>query len=198
MPLGLRHLLAADELFPGVPAHDFIAVDANSDGDTDDREDTPGLNLPFCMVSALEFSDVSLTPAFASGTAAYTASVASTVAATTVTATLDANADSSDRLSIMKGTASYPSGAAVPLAAGSNEITITVTPTDDTPTLTYTVTIFRAGVDRATLMALYNSAGRRILDQQGPTGGALLEPLDEWFGVDYGQQRQRHGAGASW
>ena len=108
------------------------------------------------MLSALEFSDVTLAPAFASATAAYTASVANTVTATTVTATL---ADSSDRLSIRKGASSYTSGTAVPLAAGPNEITITVTPTDGTPTLTYTVTIFREGVDRATLIALYNSTG---------------------------------------
>ena len=76
-----------------------------------------------------------------------------------MTATLDANANSSDGLSIRKGTTSYTSGAAVPLAVGPNEFTITVTPTDGTPTLTYTVTIFREGLDRATLIALYNSAG---------------------------------------
>ena len=97
------------------------------------------------MLSTLAFSDVSLSPTFASGTAAYTASVANTVESTTVTATLDTDAESSDRLSIMKGTTSYTSGAAVPLAVGPNEITITVTPTDGTPTLTYTVTIFREG-----------------------------------------------------
>ena len=192
VPLGLRYLLTAEdfeseEFDPdrrpqNLPAQDFIAEDLNGDGDTDDREDTPGLNLPFCMVSALTFSDVSLTPAFASGTAAYTASVASTVAATTVTATLDANADSNDRLSIRKGTASYTSGAAVPLAVGPNEITITATPRDDTPTLTYTVTIFREGVDRDTLMALYNRVGGASWTDK-TNWGSTTEPLDEWFGV---------------
>ena len=52
VPGGLRFLVTADEFAPGVPVHDFIAVDANGDGDTDDPDDTPGLNLPFCMLSA--------------------------------------------------------------------------------------------------------------------------------------------------
>ena len=115
VPHGLRYLVNADNFLPNYPAHDFIPVDANRDGDFDDLDDTPGLNLPFCMLSALTFSsDVILDPVFASATAAYTASVASTVEATTVTATLDADASSSDRLSIRKGTTSYTSGAAVP------------------------------------------------------------------------------------
>ena len=180
VPNELRFLVTADEFAPGVPAHDFIATDANRDGDTDDPDDTPGLNLPFCMLSTLEFSDVSLSPTFASGTAAYTASVANPVESTTVTATLAAG--SSDRLSIRKGAASYTSGAAVPLAVGPNEITITVTPTDGTPTLTYTVTIFREGVDRATLMALHNSAGGASWTDKtnwGETGVAI----GMWEGV---------------
>ena len=189
VPLGLRYLLTApdfestefdpDRRPQNIPAQDFIPDDPNGDGDTDDPDDIPGLHLPFCMLSALEFSDVSLTPTFASATAAYTASVANTVESTTVTATL---ASSSDRLSIRKGTASYSSGAAVPLAVGPNEITITVTPTDGTPTLTYTVTIFREGVDRATLIALYNSAGGASWtskDDWGETGVAI----GMWEGV---------------
>ena len=186
VPHGLRYLLTADDYQdpefdpdPGVPAQDFIPDDPNGDGDTDDPEDTPGLNLPFCMLSALEFSDVTLAPTFASATAAYTASVANTVESTTVTATL---AGSSDRLSIRKGAASYTSGAAVPLAVGPNEITITVTPTDGTPTLTYTVTIFREGVDRATLTALYNSAGGASWTTKD-NWGSTTEPIDQWFGV---------------
>ena len=193
VPLGLRQLLTAPdfestEFDPdrrplNVPAQDFIAKDANRDGDTDDAGDTPGLNLPFCMLSALTFSDVSLTPTFAKGTAAYTADVANTVESTTVTATLDADAKSSDRLSIRKGTASYTSGTAVPLAVGSNEITITLTPTDGTPTLTYTVTIFRAGVDQETLTALYNSAGGASWTDK-TNWLSTTEPLDDWFGVE--------------
>ena len=85
----------------------------------------------------------------------------------------------------------------MPLAAGRNEITITVTPTDGTPTLTYTVTLFRSGVDQETLMALYNGVGGASWTDKTNWGSAT-EPLDEWFGVDGGQQRQRHGAGAFW
>ncbi len=194
VPLGLRYLLTApdfestefdpDRRPQNIPAQDFIAPAGWMRTETATPMtggDSPGLNLPFCMVSGLTFSDVSLTPAFASATAAYTASVASTVAATTVTATLDADADSSDRVSISKGASSYASGAAVPLAAGPNEITITVTPTDGTPTLTYTVTIFREGEDQATLTALYNSTGGASWTDK--TNWGSTEPLDEWFGV---------------
>ena len=184
VPHGLRYLVAAEEFAAGVPAQDFIAVDANRDGDTDDPDDIPGLNLPFCMLSALEFSDVTLTPAFASGTAAYTASVANTVAATTVTATLPV--DSTDSLSIKKGTATYTSGDSVPLDVGSNEITIEVTPADARLLKqTYTVRVFREGSaesDQAALMALYNSLGGASWTTKtnwGDTGVAI----GTWHGV---------------
>ena len=96
-----------------------------------------------------------------------------------VTATLE---DSNDSLSIRKGSSSYASDAAVPLAVGQNEITITVTPTDGTPTRTYTVTIFREGVDRETLMELYNSTGGASWTTD--TNWGSIEPLDDWYGVD--------------
>ena len=141
VPHGLRYLLTAPAYRTLYLAHDFIAVDANGDGDTDDFFDTPGLNLPFCMLSALSLSDVTLQPAFATGAATYTASVANTVASTTVTATLY---DAYDSLSIMKGTDRYTSGDAVPLNVGSNVITIEVTPLPDTtPKQTFTVTVTR-------------------------------------------------------
>ena len=182
VPVGLRFLVTADEFAPGVPAHDFIAVDANGDGDTDDPDDTPGLNLPFCMLSALDLSDVTLVPSFASGTVAYTASVANTVAATTVTATLN---DDGDRLSIKKGTNSYTSGDAVPLDVGSNEITIEVTPPDAALLKqTYTVRLQRAGsaaTDRAALMALYDSTGGASWTSK--TNWNSAEPIDMWFRV---------------
>ena len=182
VPGGLRFLVTADEFAPGVPVHDFIAVDANGDGDTDDPDDTPGLNLPFCMLSALDLSDVTLVPSFASGTAAYAASVANTVASTTVTATLN---DDGDRLSIKKGTNSYTSGDAVPLDVGSNEITIEVTPPDAALLKqTYTVQVFREGSvesDRAALVALYKSAGGTGWTDK--TNWDSAEPLNTWFGV---------------
>ena len=177
VPFGLRNLVAAEEVSMGVPAHDFIPVDANSDGDFDDPDDVPGLGLPFCLLSALAFSDVTL--AFAAGTATYTAVVVNTVESTTVTATLE---DSNDSLSIRKGSSSYASGAAVPLAVGQNEITITVTPTDGTPPRTYTVAILRGAVDRETLMALYNSTGGTGWTDKTHWGST--EPITEWYGVD--------------
>ena len=182
VPHGLRHILAIEELSPGVPSHDFIAVDANGDGDFDHPDDIPGLNLPFCMLSALDLSDVTLDPSFAGGTAAYTASVANTVESTTVTATL---AGSNDRLSIRKGSASYANGDAVPLAAGSNVISVEVTPAGARLLRqTYTVQVFREGSvesDRAALVALYKSAGGTGWTDK--TNWDSAEPLNTWFGV---------------
>ena len=182
VPHGLRYLLAADELAPGVPAQDFIAVDANGDGDYSHPDDIPGLNLPFCMLSAFDLSDVPLDPSFASGTAAYTADVANTVESTWVTATLN---DDGDRPSIMKGTNRYTSGDTVPLDVGSNEISIEVTPAGARLLRqTYTVQVFREGsaaTDRAALMALYNSAGGSGWTDKTNWGSA--EPLNTWFGV---------------
>ena len=182
VPHGLRYILDVEEFFPGVPSHDFIAVDANDDGDTDDEGDIPGLNLPFCMLSALTFSGVTLDPSFVSGTVAYTADVFNDAQSTTVTATL---ADSNDRLSIRKGTASYANGASVPLDVGSNVISIEVTPANARLLRqTYTVQVIRDGSvesDRAALMALYNSAGGNGWTDK--TNWDSAEPLNTWFGV---------------
>ena len=183
VPHGLRYLVAADEVSPDVPAHDFIGVDANGDRDTDDPDDIPGLDLPFCMLSTLTLNDVPLAPALPGGTAAYyTAEVFNEVQSMTVTATL---ADSNDRLSIRKGTASYANGASVPLDVGSNEITITVTPPDAALlTQTFTVRVLREGSvesDRAALMALYKSAGGSGWTDK--TNWNSEEPLSSWFGV---------------
>ena len=175
VPNGLRYLMnapdvtmldpeATDDEMLTLPAQDFIP---------------DALGLPFCTLSSLTLSGVTLEPAFASDTVVYTASVAYTVESTTVTATLH---NSNDTISIMKGI-SYPSGATVPLAVGPNEITIKVTPTDRTPTHTYTVTIFRAEaeVDQATLMALYNSTDGRRWTNRANWGST--EPLNTWYGV---------------
>ena len=127
-----------DQSRAGLTNHDFIAVDANSDGDTTDAGDTPG--LPFCTLNSLAFSgDVTLNPEFTSSTTTYTASAAHDVATTTVTAPLN---NSSNTVSIMKGT-DTPT-ISVPLDVGSNVITIEVTRPDDplTPHV-YTVTVTR-------------------------------------------------------
>ena len=100
VPHGLRRLVAADEFESGVPAHDF-ARDANRDGDTEDPGDITGLALPFCGLSQLTLGGLTLDPAFDDGTVAYIASAGHSVTSTPVTATLN---NSSDRVSIRKGT----------------------------------------------------------------------------------------------
>ena len=186
VPHGLRVLLAAEAVDRGIaghemaPAQDFIAVDANGDGDTDDEGDVPGLNLPFCMLSALTLSDATLDPVFAPGTAAYTTD--GTVASTTVTATLN---DPSDRVSIKTGATSYDIGDAVPLEVGSNLITIEVTPSDARLLKqTYTVEVFGEGsaaTDRKALIALYEGTGGASWTDKANWNST--EPLDTWFGV---------------
>ena len=99
VPDGFRYLVTAPE-FESLPAHDFIAVDANDDGDTAGDGDTPGLELPFCTLRSLTFSGVTLEPAFASDTATYTASVGHDVTSTMVTARLY---NVRDTVSIVKG-----------------------------------------------------------------------------------------------
>ena len=124
-----------------LPAQDFIAVDADMDGDTDDVGDTPGLGLPFCTLRSLTLGSLTFEPVFASDTVAYTISAAHDVESSTVTATLH---DFSDTIAIMKGADSYMSGDPVPLDVGPNVITLEITPDDDIPTHTYTVTVTRA------------------------------------------------------
>ena len=200
VPLGLRYLLDADDFehpggrFADSPAHDFIGEDANGDGDTEDTGDTPGLNLPFCLVHEMSLYDVTtppppdlpqyffavLDPLWDAATAAYTTSVENSRESIKVNADLAPGV--SDPVSIRKGTSSYGNDAYVPLAVGRNEITITVTPTDGTPTLTYTVTVLREGVDRATLMALYNSTGGASWTDKTNWGEDGVG-IDMWHGV---------------
>ena len=137
VPNGLRRLVTASNVY-SLPAQDFIAVDANGDGDTSDDGDTPGLGLPFCTLRSLTLSGVTLAPAFASDTVAYTASATLDVLSTTVMVGLYNN---SDTVAIMKGADTYMSGDPVPLNVGENVITIKVTPADSTPVHTYEVTI---------------------------------------------------------
>ena len=192
VPHGLRVLLAAEAVDRGIaghemaPAQDFIAVDANGDGDTNDEGDVPALNLPFCMLSALTLRDVTLDPVFAPGTATYTTD--GTVASTTVTATLN---DPDDQVSIKKGADTYADGDAVPLDVGSNLITIEVTPSDARLLKqTYTVEVFGEGseaTDRAALMVLYDSTGGASWTDKANWNST--EPLDTWFGVTLRNRR---------
>ena len=143
VPDGLRRLVNVQP-FEGLPAHDFVAVDADDDGDTDDPGDTPGLGLPFCTLRSLALSDVTLNPEFTSSTTTYTGSAEHAVTATRVNATLH---DFGDAISITTGadTTIYMNGESVPLAVGPNVITIEVTATDGTPTPhRYRVTVTRA------------------------------------------------------
>ena len=92
-------------------------------------------------------SNLTLSPAFASGTETYTATADSDIAAVTVTpATTDADAtvawlDSSDAALDDADTAA---GHQVALAAGANTFKVKVTAEDTTTTKTYTVTVTRA------------------------------------------------------
>ena len=90
------------------------------------------------MLSALTLSDVTL--AFASTTIEYTANVANGVDETTVTPTV--NHDGATYAIKLGGVAD--ADGVIPLAVGSNVITIEVTAEDRNATRTYTVTVTRA------------------------------------------------------
>ena len=106
-------------------------------------------------LSALSLSDVTI-GAFDSATTDYTASVGNDVEQTTVTATAN---DGGASYAIKLGGVEDGDGV-IPLAVGSNAITIEVTAGDGSATKTYTVTVTRAEAsaqalsDDATLSAL--------------------------------------------
>ena len=100
-------------------------------------------------LSALSLSGVTLTPTFASGTTAYTASVGNDVTQTTVSATAAEGAAYEVRVDGVLDQDSI-----VPLAVGSNVITVVVTAQDGKSTRTYTVTVTRGGSAVASLSTL--------------------------------------------
>ena len=156
--------------------HDFIAVDANGDGDTADAGDTPG--LPFCTLIWLAFSadvgDLTLNPEFTSSTTTYTASAAHEVATTTVTASLN---NGSNTVSIIKGTDTYQSGDAVPLDVGANVIAIEVTRPDDPLTPhTYSVTVTRP--PNTPPVFDEGAAATRGVDENTAAGQNIGDPLN--------------------
>ena len=93
-------------------------------------------------LTALSFTGVPLTPAFAPGTTTYTSTVQSTVTSTTVTAIA---ADARAQVSITPAVDADPStdGHQVALSLGLNVIAVTVTAEDAVTTATYTVTVDR-------------------------------------------------------
>ena len=174
VPNGLRYLMNA-------PAVTILDPEATDDEMlTLEAQDFVALGLPFCTLSSLTLSGVTLQQAFASDTEVYTASATHDVESTTVVATLH---NRHDPISIMKGAATYMNSDSVPLDVGQNVITIAISPPNGTPTHIYTVTIFRAEGDRATLTALYNSAGGASWTDK-TNWGSPTEPLNTWFGVE--------------
>ena len=98
----------------------------------------PAVTSTDATLSGLSLSGVNF-GTFASGTTAYSAQVANSVSQTTVTPTVN---HSGARYVIKLGGVTDADGV-IPLAVGSNVITIEVTAEDDTTTRTYTLTVSR-------------------------------------------------------
>ena len=114
-------------------------------------------------LSALTTSEVTLTPAFNSGTTSYSATVRSSVLQTTVRPTKsDPSAAieylAADDSSLTDADASA-SDFQVDLSAGANVVKVKVTSADTNATQTYTLTITRHSASDATLSALTTSGG---------------------------------------
>ncbi|UTN03278.1 cadherin-like beta sandwich domain-containing protein [Flavobacterium bizetiae] len=100
--------------------------------------------LTDATLSNLTISEGTLTPVFASGTTSYTAEVSNAIASVTITpVTNDADATITvNGVPVISGNAS----GAIPLALGSNTITVLVTAQDGTTTETYTITVNRTAL----------------------------------------------------
>ena len=107
-------------------------------------------------LSGLSLSNGSLSPTFASDTTSYTNTVSNTVSSITVYPTVTANTSTVR----VNGTLVTPGNTSqsIPLAVGSNTVTIVSTAEDGT-TSTYTVTVTRAPSAISTLSALTLSNG---------------------------------------
>ena len=120
-------------------------VDAVSDESDTTNNCSPGIAFVVPAVTSTDatLSGLSLSGVnfgtFASGTTAYSAQVANSVSQTTVTPTVN---HSGARYVIKLGGVTDADGV-IPLAVGSNVITIEVTAEDDTTTRTYTLTVSR-------------------------------------------------------
>lgn len=94
---------------------------------------------PAPQLTALSGTGITLSPSFAAGTRNYTAT--STATSTTLTAT----AGSGKTVAIKDGNGnSYSSGGSIPLVAGKNALTITVTDTESGAKGTYTLAITKS------------------------------------------------------
>ena len=116
-------------------------------------------------LSALSLSGIDI-GTFSSGTTAYAASVPNPTSSTTVTATASHSA---------AGVSISP-GAEVSLAEGSNEIVVTVTAEDGVTTGTYTVTVERTSLPRASIVAV---AGRVSEGERAEFRVSLSKPARE-------------------
>lgn len=108
-------------------------------------------------LSNLAINQGTLSPTFASGTTSYSASVAYTVTSINVTPTVNqANAT----VTVNGTTTTSGSAQSIPLAVGSNSISVVVTAQDGSTTKTYTLTVTRAAASTdANLSGLAISQG---------------------------------------
>lgn len=108
-------------------------------------------------LSALTLGSGTLSPAFAAGTTSYSASVANGTTSVSVTPTAT---DPAAGVRVNGSTVASGSPALLPLAVGSNTVSVAVTAPDGSTTRTYTVVITRAAPSStATLSGLTTSAG---------------------------------------
>ena len=134
----------ADGVIPLAVGSNVITVEVTAEDDTTTKTYTVTVirAAPLstdATLGALTLSDVNF-GTFASGTTSYTADVASSVTETTVTPTVN----HSEASYVIKLGGVTDADSVIPLAAGSNVITIEVTAEDTTTTTTYTVTVTRA------------------------------------------------------
>ena len=121
---------------------------------------------PKAELTALSFSGVTLSPAFAADTTTYTATVSGSVEETTITAAPETGAVASIVPEDADGNAT---GHQVELAEGNTVITITITKSGESTT-TYTVTITRSLEPEITGMAVVSDPGS---DGTYATGDAI-------------------------
>ena len=142
-----RSVEGIDLTAPSAPGTYYYGacVDAVSDESDTTNNCSPGIAFVVPAVTSTDatLSGLSLSGVnfgtFASGTTAYSAQVANSVSQTTVTPTVNHSGAS---YVIKLGSVTDADGV-IPLAVGSNVITIEVTAEDDTTTRTYTLTVSR-------------------------------------------------------